>query len=204
MSACDIGLYGQKFTLRRILLRVPGVRRLNPNWISLAALIPGAGAAYCLLHGYWLATIACIAARMVLSTLDGLVAEEFGKSTPLGAFLNRLPGEFNDVLIAAALWPYVPPVWLVALVALTGWVQMFCVLGVVGGAKTQMAGPCGQTDRLVALCIGCAAAAAGHNIWHVLVVLVCAGCVATIGVRIARSVRELTAVRAGGRNCETT
>ena len=193
----DVGLYGQKYTLRRLLLRLPGIERLDPNWLSLGAFVPGFLAALCVFEGWWLWTLPAIAARMILSTADGLVAEHFGKSTPLGAFLNRLPGEFNDVLIAAALWPHENTAWVLALVMLTGWVQMFCVLGVVGGGTTQMAGPCGQTDRLVLVSLGCVLSAAGYPAWSWLVPLMCAGCAITILLRIARTVRQLAALRSG-------
>ncbi|MCJ2543058.1 hypothetical protein [Thermostichus vulcanus] len=36
---------------------------------------------------------------MVINTLDGLVAEEFGKTSKLGAYLNRLPGEFTKTSV---------------------------------------------------------------------------------------------------------
>ena len=193
----DIGLYSQKYVLRRLLLRIPGIERLDPNWLSLSAIVPGVLVAVCVYEGWWLWALPAVALRMIFSTADGLVAEEFKKSTPLGAFLNRLPGEFNDVLTVAALWPYAPGAWVLALVALTGWVQMFCVLGFTGGGTAQMSGPCGQTDRLALVSAGCVLAAVGHPIWVWLVPAMCAGCVITIALRISRSVRQLSAMSGG-------
>jgi len=187
----DIGLYRQKYALRAVLVRVPGVDRLSPNALSLAAFVPGALAALCVYEGCWLWAIAAIVARMIVSTLDGLVAEEFGKATRLGAYLNRVPGEVNDILIAGALWPHAEASHVVTLVALTGLVQMFGTLGVVGGGRVQSVGPCGQTDRLVIVGAGCALAAVGLPQWSLLVHALLLGCIVTIVLRVYRTVSEL-------------
>lgn len=187
----DIGLYAQKYTLRKILRCIPGIGRLSPNALSSTAFVPGVLAGLCIYRGWWWWVPVAIFARMVFNTLDGLVAEEFGKSTRVGTYLNRVPGEFTDVLIVAALWPYAPPGWVLALVALTGWVELFGVLGLIGGGKLQWVGPCGQTDRLVLIIIGSVLAALHVRVWPILVPILCAGCAVTIALRMQRSVSEL-------------
>lgn len=125
----DLGLYQTKFILRAVLRKIPGVERLDPNGLSLFALVPGALAAYCLYQAWWGWAILAIAGRMVVNTLDGLIAEEFDKKSALGAYLNRLPGELTDILIVLGLWPYADFPWTLALVVLVGWVQILGVLG---------------------------------------------------------------------------
>jgi len=188
----DIGLYQQKYTLRRFLRMIPGIEKLSPNALSITAFVPGILAALFIYKGWWWWVPLAIFARMIFNTLDGLVAEEYGKSTRVGAYLNRVPGEYTDLLIVAALWPYSPPGWVLALVVLTGWVQLFGVLGLVAGGKTQSVGPCGQTDRLVIIIIGSVLAALHVRVWPVLVPIMCAGCALTLVLRMSRSLREIS------------
>lgn len=190
----DLGLYQTKYLLRRLLRRMPGLQNLSPNALSLLAFGPGLGAAYCLWQGGWLGALLCILGRMVINTLDGLVAEEFGKTSKLGAYLNRLPGEFTDLLIILALWPHGDPTWMVALLLLTSWVQMFGLLGLVAGGSVQSVGPCGQTDRLAWIGLGCLLAQFGLAVWDGGIPFLVAGCGLTLLLRIERSIRELRAL----------
>lgn len=187
----DLGLYQTKYMLRNVLRKIPGVAYLSPNVLSLLAVVPGVLAAAYLFSGQWLSAILCIMARMILNTLDGLVAEEFNKKSHLGAYLNRLPGEFTDSLIVLALLNYCSFLWILALLALTGWVQILGVLGLAAGGPTQSVGPCGQTDRLAIMMVGCVLAWLGFNVWPTLVPLLCLGCGLTIILRIYRSIRDI-------------
>ncbi len=190
----DIGLYQAKYWLRDILVKIPGIQTLSPNALSLLATVPGVLAAYCLFTGCWLGAFLAIAGRMIINTLDGLIAEEFNKKSQLGAYLNRLPGEFTDILIVLALWPHAPFTWALALVVVTGWVQIIGTLPLAAGGATQSVGPCGQTDRLAIIGIGSIIALFGVDIWPVLVPILVIGCVLTLLLRIFRTIRELTAL----------
>ncbi len=189
----DLGLYQAKYWLRNQLRHVPGIGSLSPNALSLLAFIPGGMAAYCFWQDWWLGAATAIAARMVINTLDGLVAEEFNKTSALGAYLNRLPGEFTDVLIVLGLWHLGTLPWTLALVVLVGWVQMFGLLGLVAGGSTQSVGPCGQTDRLAILAIAALAATIidPARVWHYVIPGLCVGCGITILLRIYRSIRTI-------------
>ena len=129
---------------------------------------------------------------MLLSTLDGLVAEEFNQTSPLGAYLNRLPGEIADLLIILGLFPYSQLSWIIALIILTSWVQTFGLLGLVAGSKIQSVGPCGQTDRLAIIALSCIVEAFGVPVWQYIVPGMCIGCGLTILLRIFRSIRDIT------------
>lgn len=187
----DLGLYQTKYILRGCLRRIPGLKHLSPNRLSLLAFIPGMAAAYCLFQGWWLWAVVAIACRMIVNTLDGLVAEEFNKTSRLGAYLNRLPGEFTDLFIVLGLWPHGNLPWVLALVVLTSWVQIFGLLGLVAGGKIQSVGPCGQTDRLAILAISSGIAAYGIPVWTYVIPGLCIGCGLTVLLRIYRSLREL-------------
>ncbi len=187
----DLGLYQTKYLLRNVLRNIPGVGQLSPNLLSIAALGPGMLAAVFLFEGYWLGAILSILGRMVINTLDGLVAEEFNKKSQIGGYLNRLPGEFTDILIVLSLYPHASMHWVLALIILTGWVQIFGLLGLAAGGSSQSVGPCGQTDRLAILLIGALLALFKVDVWPTLVPLMCAGCTLTIGLRIFRSIREI-------------
>ncbi len=189
----DLGLYQAKYWLRSLLRRIPKLGNLNPNHLSLWAAVPGLLAAYCLWQGFWWGFVFCILARLFLNTIDGLVAEDFGKASLLGAYLNRLPGEFNDMLTVIALWPWVGADWLVLLLALVGLIQIFGLLGLVAGAPIQSVGPCGQTDRLILFAVFALLAAFGLNLWLDLMPWLCFGCGLTIVLRIWRSLAYLQA-----------
>ncbi len=180
--------------LRRLLRWMPGLQSLSPNALSLLGFVPGLGAAYCLGRGWWIGALLCILGRMVINTLDGLVAEEFGKTSKLGAYLNRLPGEFTDLLIILGLWPHGDSTWMVALLLLTGWVQLFGLLGLVAGGTVQPVGPCGQTDRLAWLGLGCLLAQFGLAVWGWGIPFLVVGCGLTLVLRIGRSIKQIRAL----------
>lgn len=188
----DLGLYQAKYTFRNWLRKIPGISQLSPNWLSCSTFIPGVLIAYCLYQGWWIGAVIAIALRMFLSTLDGLVAEEFNKTSPLGAYLNRLPGEIADLLIILGLLPHSQFAWIIALIILTSWVQTFGLLGLVAGSKIQSVGPCGQTDRLAIIAISCIVAAFGVPVWQYVIPGMCIGCGLTILLRIFRSIRDIT------------
>ncbi|MDX1918486.1 MAG: CDP-alcohol phosphatidyltransferase family protein [Candidatus Caenarcaniphilales bacterium] len=189
----DIGLYQTKHLLRAWLRPIPGIEKLSPNLISLLALVPGLIAAECLFTGQWLGAILGILARMILNTLDGLIAEEFKKTSHLGAYLNRVPGEFTDILIAIGLVTPLNMPFFWFLVPLCGLVQVFGVLGLAAGAPGQSVGPCGQTDRLAIIALGSLACMiwSPSEVWGLVVPLMIIGCLVTIGLRIYRTIKAL-------------
>jgi len=100
--------------------------------------------------------------RMALNALDGMLAREFQRPTPLGAILNEL----GDVLADAAL--YLPLILIpgvsVAPVAALVWLALlseFCgVVAVQIDASRRYDGPMGKSDRAlllggIAVLLGC-------------------------------------------------
>lgn len=193
----DLGLYQAKYWLRGILVKIPGIQALDPNALSLLALVPGLLAAWFLFTAQWGWAIAAIIARMIINTLDGLIAEEYDKQSHLGAYLNRVPGEITDILIVFGLFPHSPFPGGFFLIVLVGWVQIFGLLGLVAGGSTQSVGPCGQTDRLAIILVGCLLILFGleaASVWFWIVNLMAFGCLLTIYLRMQRSIQEIRAL----------
>jgi CDP-diacylglycerol--glycerol-3-phosphate 3-phosphatidyltransferase len=157
----DIGLYEAKYALRRWLERLlPAFRGVDPNLISWS-LVPVGTATGAVLWlaarggpaWLYLAVVALALLRMLLGTLDGLVAVRFHRGTARGELVNRLAPELCDVLYLVAL-ALARPGWtaLGAGALATAWLTTFAgLLGFTIGKGGQSVGPVGQTDRLAAL-----------------------------------------------------
>jgi CDP-diacylglycerol--glycerol-3-phosphate 3-phosphatidyltransferase len=187
----DIGLYQTKYALRRALDRVPGVARLQPNHVSLASLVPSALAAVSLWFGWWPLVIVGIAGRMVLTVMDGLIAETYGKRTRIGPYLNRLPQELGDIALFLALIPWADVRWVALLLASAWLVNVLGLLPAVAGGEPQPTGPAGQPDRITIVLVAAAVAVFVPIDWTWVCVLIVALSVPTAARRIARTAREL-------------
>lgn len=191
MTAPDLGLYQTKYAGRRLLARIPGLERLEPNHVSLAAFLPSVLAAWALVIGAWPLVIVGVAGRMALSTLDGHIAENHGKASRVGAYLNRLPAEAGDILLLLALFTRADPTW--AALALGGaWlVNITGILALVAGGTIQSVGPAGQTDRQVLFGLVAALAMVTPVDWTLVAGVIAALCGLTVALRVRRSLREL-------------
>ncbi len=157
-----IGLYQLKYPARRVIQwMLPAFRQISPNLLSVALIPIGLVTAYCLLqaaqgnpHFYLLAILFCIL-RMFFGTLDGLVAEHFKKTGPVGEVMNRLTPEIADIFYMVAL-ALAKPAWLFPGVFAIGMAWLISFSGLIGlliQKPIQSSGPAGQTDRLVTLCL---------------------------------------------------
>lgn len=187
----DASVYEGKQVIRRALARVPKLDRVDPNVITISILVPGALAAIALWQGWWLVAAIAVVARMVLATMDGYIAQSFGRATRLGSYLNRFVTELADAGILLGLFPHADPLW-VALALASSWlVNITGVLGTVAGGSIQWTGPAGQADRLAILI----AASLWALFWPINWTLVCAllvglSLITTIR-RASRSIAEL-------------
>ena len=90
--------------------------------------------------------------RMAMNAIDGMLAREFGQSSPLGAYLNEL----SDILSDAALYlpfafvaPFGP--WSVGPVIVAACIsELAGALGPLVGATRRYDGPMGKSDRALA------------------------------------------------------
>ncbi len=143
------------------------MRGVAPNAISLASLVPAAGAGACFLllpHGtravqvvLLLLAAGFIQLRLLANMLDGLVAVEGGRKTATGDLFNEVPDRFADVLILAPTgyaltWLGTLGItfgWVVALLAvLSAYVRVF---GGSLGFEQSFIGPMAKQHRMATL-----------------------------------------------------
>lgn len=134
--------------------------------------------------------------RMALNALDGMLARDFQRPTPLGAILNELGDVLADIALYGPLAaiPGVPaaPVVTLLLLAL---VSEFCgVLAVLIGANRRYDGPLGKSDR--ALLLGGIALLLGFGVpadfWLTAVLVVANGLLAITCInRLRSALREV-------------
>jgi phosphatidylglycerophosphate synthase len=206
---------GWAVALARALARL-GVR---PNQVSLLSVIVSGLAGLCLVlagrpnvAGVWAASLFVVAAlaielRLLCNLLDGMLAIEGGTGTRTGPLFNELPDRVADSLTlacagyaAGGTWgPHLG--WAAALLAVgTAYVR---VLGGALGLAQDFRGPMAKQQRMQALVLACAAAAAlrlagfgpqtAARALLLALVLVVLGCVATLGRRTVGIARELQA-----------
>jgi phosphatidylglycerophosphate synthase len=149
---------------------------VTPNAISVLSVFFAAGAMACFLVagdqtstagilGVWLGAIFCIQLRLVCNLMDGMVAVEGGKGSPVGAIYNDAPDRVADVLILVGagysgagdpgvvkLFDVIPLGWCCAVVAV--WAAYVRVLGASLTAKHYYRGPMAKQHRMAVLCGG--------------------------------------------------
>jgi phosphatidylglycerophosphate synthase len=144
---------------------------VSPNAVSVAGMLCGiaAGAALAATRGLagweqsgaWLAAALLIQLRLLANMLDGMVAIEYGKASPLGELFNEVPDRISDAttLIGAgyAAGGDISLGYLAACVALfTAYVR---AMGKAAGAGNEFCGPMAKQQRMftvtvLALCCG--------------------------------------------------
>jgi CDP-diacylglycerol--glycerol-3-phosphate 3-phosphatidyltransferase len=101
--------------------------------------------------------------RMAMNAIDGMLAREFGQSTPIGAYLNELADVLSDTALYlpfAFVAPFGP--WSVGIVVLAACIsEMAGALGPLVGTPRRYDGPMGKSDRALlfgalGLCVGLA------------------------------------------------
>lgn len=149
---------------------------LKPNAISLLSVLFAAGAMACFMVagdqtsttgtlGAWLGALACIQLRLLCNLMDGMVAVEGGKGSPVGAIYNDAPDRVADVLIMVGagysgagdpgvvkLFHVIPMGWCCAVVSV--WTAYLRVLGASLTGKHDFRGPMAKQHRMAVLCGG--------------------------------------------------
>jgi len=175
---------------------------ITPNQISVtSAVFAIVGAALLVwVPQAWALVVcaACIQARLICNLLDGMVAIEGGKKSPVGALYNEFPDRVADSVLIVALgyaagMPWLG--WLGALgAALTAYVRLFG--GAIGLAQ-DFRGPFAKQQRMAVMTVACLIAAAelvwNGTRWSLLVAaaIIAAGSLVTCGTRTAAIVRQL-------------
>lgn len=138
--------------------------QITPNQISLASVVFAALGAFFLLSqrepiALVIAAV-CIQLRLLCNLIDGMVAIEGAKGTPVGALYNEIPDRIADslFLIAAGYGCGYPTLgWFCALAAaVTAYIR---VLGGSLGLPQDFRGPQSKPQRMAVLTVACLAGA---------------------------------------------
>jgi len=100
-------LFTRDWNISKQLTRWLVARRVSPNAISLigmaGGIVAGLALAATTLPGcapvMFLVAAACIIVRAMSNMLDGMVAVEIGKASPLGELFNEIPDRISDIAI---------------------------------------------------------------------------------------------------------
>lgn len=197
-------LYALKPTLQRLvrpLVRALARAGVTANQVTLAAILLAAAAGGALagseghrivLLGYPLVVIA----RLVLNTLDGMLAREHGQASALGAILNEMGDVFSDTFmyLPLAFTPALPTLALVSALLLGLLTEMIGVVSVQVGASRRYDGPTGKSDRAAFFGLVALSAGLGHTAWVAPAAWIVTGLSALTVLRRARAaLRELEA-----------
>jgi phosphatidylglycerophosphate synthase len=187
---------------------------IHPDVVSYCSIVAAAGAAVCFWQagGHpWLLLLApglCYA-RLWCNMLDGMVALAAGKASWRGEILNDLPDRVSDVLIFAGvahsgLNSVVSGYWAAIFAVLTAYVGLF---GQAVGVQREFSGLMSKPWRMVTLHVGAWITLGliwwedASIRWGSLTVLdwtcvvVVAGCVQTMWLRLSRIMAALRTTR---------
>jgi phosphatidylglycerophosphate synthase len=173
---------------------------ISPNQISVVSVVFALAGAGALLAGNAWSLIlcaVCIQLRLACNLLDGMVALEGGKKSPVGSLYNEIPDRLADSLLIVAAgycadWPSLG--WSGALMAaLTAYIR---VLGGSLGLAQDFRGPMAKQHRMAVLTIACIAGAGESARWGSQYSLLAAVLVINIGSLITCATRTRAIGRA--------
>lgn len=177
---------------------------VTPNQISVASILFAVVGAALLVRwptpaGLVLCAL-CVQLRLLCNLLDGMVAIEGGKQSPVGALYNEFPDRIADSLFIVALGYAAGEPWLgwlgALLAALTAYIR---VTGGALGLAQDFRGPLAKPHRMALLTIACLAAAiewlvngTRHALW-VAAIAIAAGSFLTCVMRARAIAAQLKA-----------
>ncbi len=134
-------------------------RGITPNTISIAGMLSGLGASAAfastalippLARAAWLIGAALVQLRLLANMLDGMVAVETGKASPVGELYNEVPDRVSDAAVLIGLGfaqgghPYLGFAATIAAI-LTAYVR---AAGRIAGAPQDYCGPMAKPHRM--------------------------------------------------------
>lgn len=181
---------------------------ITPDQISIASVVFAVAGAAALLGlpgplGLVLCAF-CVQLRLLCNLMDGMVAVEGGKKSPLGDLFNEIPDRVADSIFLVALGyasGLVALGWCAALVAaLTAYIR---VLGGALGLPQDFRGPQSKSQRMAVMTAACLLAAielalrGSQQVLELALVVITAGAVLTCFLRL-RAMAALLRARAAG------
>jgi len=144
---------------------------VTPDQISVASVVfAGLGAAALTLSGApWalLACALCIQLRLLCNLLDGMVAVEGGKGSPVGGLYNELPDRIADGCFIVAAGYAAGVAWLgwcgALIAATTAYIR---ALGGALGLAQDFRGPMAKPHRMAVLTAACVLGAVEEYLQH--------------------------------------
>lgn len=185
--------FAQKLT--QALLKTP----VTPNQISVASIAFAAAGAAALAYApayplLYIVAIAGIQLRLLCNLLDGMVAVEGGRGSPVGVLYNEVPDRIADTMLLVAMGYAAGSEWLgwacALAAALTAYIRVFG--GALGQAQ-DFRGPMAKQHRMALLTGACALALAEAYLWNERYVLQITAWVMLVGA-LATCVTRLKAV----------
>ncbi|MCM8787091.1 MAG: hypothetical protein NC935_03460 [Candidatus Omnitrophica bacterium] len=156
-----MGLYQTKFWFRNKFKNLTKYFIwLNPDILSYSAIGVALFTGVCIYYSAYnaqllLFSFAFIILRMVLNTLDGMIAIAQRKKTAIGEIVNALPDRYADIftMLGVAFCPLTNKILgMIAVISIL-LVSYTGMLGKAVGVSWQHQGPAGKVDRLFALLI---------------------------------------------------
>lgn len=140
---------------------------ISPNSISVSSMVFALGAFVALfatrysdglaLRLLWVAAAAGIQLRLLANMLDGMVAVDSGKASPVGAIYNEVPDRVADPLILVgagfAIASNVHLGYIAAILAML--IAYIRAVGAHAGTGQQFCGPMAKPQRMFVLTIAC-------------------------------------------------
>jgi CDP-diacylglycerol---glycerol-3-phosphate 3-phosphatidyltransferase len=177
-------------------------RGIRPNTLSLASLSASSLAGALALEfpaATWplLAILAAMLARLALNHMDGILAREYGMTTPWGGLLNEIatPAEDMALYLPLAARPEMPASLIVSAVMLSVLVEVAGLSALALGSARRADGPMTKVARgtfFGALALSCALGLAPAPWVAPALVLVLGLLAVTAGNRLSRAVREVS------------
>jgi len=201
----------REWKLSRAATRWLAARNVSPNAISVAGMMAGLAAGACLAgtayaerseRVLWFAGAVLIQLRLLANMLDGMVAVETKRASPVGELFNEVPDRISDsaVLIGLGFAAGGSPLLGLA-AALTAMLTAYVrAVGKVAGAPQEFCGPMAKQQRMflvTAVALFCAMAPrswriiSNVNVIELALGVIILGCIWTALRRLMRTGKAL-------------
>jgi len=185
---------------------------ISPNAVSCMSVVFALLAGLCLATtlyvepplgraALYLGAAFCIQGRLLCNLFDGMLAVEWNRTSALGPIFNEFPDRPADVLILVGCGLSLGPAWMSTL----GWLAAVLALltaytralGTTIGADEYFIGPMAKPQRMavatIASVLGAVEVMIGQppRVMAVALILVCLGCVVTVGRRLKLIAQDL-------------